>query len=105
MIEASPKPRRIESGVYLKFIRGQRCVVPKCYRFTQAHHVVFDGQGRIGSKVSDFQAVPCCERHHREYHDLGRERFALRYGLNFEQILIDLLGLFIVQSEACRETV
>lgn len=94
-----PKPIRHESPLYLAFIRGHMCLVPKCFKAPQAHHIVMDGQGRIGSKVSDYQAVPLCEKHHRQYHDCGRERFAEWHGLNLYQIVIDLLTEYVVQRE------
>lgn len=94
-----PKPARIESPEYRRYIRKQMCIVVKCWKFPDAHHLVFPGQGRVGSKVSDFQCVPCCEKHHREYHDLGRERFAEKYGLDFSRVIIDLLSAYILSRK------
>jgi hypothetical protein len=94
------KPERIQSIPYRKFVRQHPCIVWKCFRVPQVHHVVFEGQGRIGSKVSDFQCVPCCDLHHREFHSTSREQFAVKHGLNFAQIIIDLLACYIVQLQA-----
>ncbi len=99
MSQAYPKPERIESSAYRTFIRTHQCVVPKCYRRTEAHHIVFEGQGRIGSKVSDYQCVPCCTRHHEEYHSTSRERFSVKYSLNLAMVIIELLSLYIRRDE------
>jgi hypothetical protein len=72
-------------------------VVWKCFRPTQASHIVFDGQGKEGSKVDDTQTVPKCRRHHEEYHAIGREAFERKYGLNFYQVIIDLQTEYIVE--------
>ncbi len=96
---AYPKPERLESPAYLKYVRQHPCLIPKCWKVTQAHHLVFDGQGRIGSKVSDFQTVPLCAQHHRQFHQLGREKFAGLYALDFARIIIDLLSAYIVETK------
>jgi hypothetical protein len=74
-------------------------VVVKCYRYPQASHIVFDGQGRMGSKVDDSQCVPKCDRHHEEYHRIGREAFAAKYALDFAQIIIGLLTEYVRSLE------
>lgn len=92
---AFPKPQRIELPKYLKFIRQHQCCVDKCWRSSQASHIVFDGQGRKASKVPDTQTVPKCAKHHLEYHVIGKEEFENKYGLNFAQIVISLLTEYI----------
>lgn len=93
---AYPKPTRVESPHYLAFVRQHPCCVPKCWKRPQASHVVFQGQGKVGSKVDDTQAVPHCEKHHLEYHEIGREAFERKYGLNLYQTIIDLLTEYTV---------
>src|SRR3990167_6612166 len=92
-----PKPTRVELPDYLAFVRLHHCVIKGCWKKSQASHVVFDGQGKEGSKVDDTQTVPKCDGHHREYHRVGRDRFEAKYGLNFYQIIINLLTEYIVQ--------
>ncbi len=94
-----PKPERLESPPYRKYIRQHQCIVQKCWRKPEAHHVVFDGQGRTSSKVADFQCVPCCKTHHQEYHQTSRERFERKYGLDLGRLIIEFLSLYIVQLE------
>lgn len=98
MIQAFPKPKRIESPAFLKFIRQHNCQVAKCWKRTQAHHLVFEGQGLMGSKVSDFQTMPLCEQHHREFHDIGRDAFSEKHSLDLKQIVIDLLTEYILNA-------
>jgi hypothetical protein len=100
---AFPKPQRVELPAYRAFVRQHTCVVWKCFRRTQASHIVFDGQGKEGSKSDDTQTVPKCDKHHEEYHHIGRDAFAAKYGLQFERIIIDLLTAYVVQlSEELR---
>jgi hypothetical protein len=94
---AFPKPVRVELPDYLRFVRRHNCVVKGCWKRTEASHIVFDGQGKQGSKVDDTQAVPKCDGHHKEYHRIGREPFERKYGLDFAQIIIRLLTEYIVE--------
>jgi len=94
-----PKPQRIELPKYLKFVRQHPCLIKDCWKRTEAHHVVFDGQGRTGSKVSDFQTVPLCEEHHKLFHQCGRASFEFQFGLNLYQIIIDLLSEYLMNKE------
>jgi len=100
---AFPKPFRLELPHYLAFVRGHPCVVKKCWKKAQASHVVFDGQGKAASKVSDTQTVPKCDGHHKEYGRIGRDPFAEKYGLDFAQIIISLLTEYVVlQNERLK---
>ncbi len=94
-----PKPERLESAPYRKYIRNHTCIVAKCWRRVEAHHVVFAGQGRVGSKVTDYQCVPCCVKHHQEFHFLGREGFSEKYSLDLSRLIIEFLILYIVQLQ------
>lgn len=90
-----PKPTRLDLPEYLKFVRQHSCVVLTCWNRVEASHIVFDGQGKTGSKVNDTQAVPMCRKHHSQYH-ASREGFERLHGLNLAQIIIDLLTEYIV---------
>lgn len=94
-----PKPMRKELPEYLKYIRQQPCLVAKCYRRVEAAHIVFNGQGRLSSKVQDTQTVPLCRTvHHRQYHRIGREAFEREHGLNFYQSIIDFMTDYILRG-------
>lgn len=92
---AFPKPRRIQDRDYLQFVRAHPCLIKQCWRKPSAHHVRFPGQGGLGTKPSDFQTVPLCEKHHRQEHDLGRERFEAEHGLTLFVVIIGLLTEYI----------
>lgn len=94
-----PKPFRFESRTYLHFVRQHPCVVSKCWNKVEASHIVFDGQGKVGSKVDDTQAVPMCRKHHSQYHAVGRDQFERFHGLNFAQIIISMLTAYLADLE------
>jgi hypothetical protein len=95
-----PKPRRVQSADYLKFVRLHSCLVKQCWRKPSAHHVRFDGQGGLGTKVPDYQTVPLCVLHHKEEHDLGRDRFEEKYGIIFYMTIMELMTEFIEERLA-----
>lgn len=54
---------------YLDFVRSHRCLVDGCRsRRIEAHHF---GKRAKGTKCSDYETVPLCTTHHREFHDRG----------------------------------
>jgi len=54
---------------YLAWVREHRCEVPGCRaRRIEAHHF---GKRAKGTKCSDYETVPLCTAHHREFHDRG----------------------------------
>jgi hypothetical protein len=82
---SQPKPVRERNDAYGDFIRTQPCLIRdqhKCRGAIEAHHVIFEGQGRMGSKVSDYQQVPLCQ----DAHELARRRdwFQMHFGVDFE---------------------
>lgn len=56
---------------YLDWIRSLHCVVCQG-RPVHAHH---EGKRGIGIKASDYDAIPLCENHHRERHQIGQKSF------------------------------
>ncbi len=88
------KPKRYQSEDYLTYIKSKPCLV--CQQAgVHAHHVRFHGEGGIGTKVSDLQAVPLCPIHHRDYHDIGKTRFESLCGLDMEKVVRQLNHEFI----------
>lgn len=54
---------------FLAFVRQHSCLVERCCsRRIEAHHF---GKRAKGTKCSDYQTVPLCRDHHREFHDRG----------------------------------
>ena len=75
---AIPKPQRGEDPEYRKWIASKSCLLLGrfdhiCSGPVEAHHVIPDGGGKVGSKVEDRRCVPFCEGLHRHYHILGSQ--------------------------------
>jgi len=84
-----PKQKRWKSEKYLEFIRKQPCIV--CgYKTTQAHHIRFANNSGTASKPSDTWTIPLCKLHHLEYHQIGRDTFYDRHGVD---VFLDLFTL------------
>lgn len=69
-------PKSAESnGRYLAYIRSLPCEkcgsVPPC----EAHHQPAIGHGSMGSKCSDYRAIPLCSSCHHILHTVGRHTF------------------------------
>ncbi len=69
MIRPQEKPRRERDSAYMKWIKTLPCLV--CYVLqvdpkdvSDPHHVIPDGGGKMGSKVSDRRCIPMCRFHH-----------------------------------------
>ncbi len=90
---AFPKPVRLEDPDYLRFIRRQPCVISGVQ--SDPHHVVPEGGGKVGSKVSDYRTVPLSFRLHREYHRIGRRAFEQKYNVDLDLVQIQYLELYL----------
>src|SRR5690349_13928462 len=83
------KPKRVRDSAYLKWIRTLSCCVhPNCPNSlsgpVEAHHIRPEGHGGLGTKPSDFRALPFCETAHRTYHAIGRKAFESTYQVDLE---------------------
>lgn len=94
---ALPKPIRMEDPAYLRFIRKQPCCVSGTA--SEAAHIVPEGQGKAGSKVSDYRTVPLSAKLHRwsrsSLHELGRERFEVRHNIDLDLVQIQYLEIYL----------
>ena len=72
----NPDPKKLpeRSPRYLAFIRTKPCMKCKTPFNVQAAHQNF-GNGTMGGKASDLQAVPLCYYCHRLEHDIGGKNF------------------------------
>jgi len=101
MTLAFPKPRRLESKSYLKWIRLQPCLIhhPRQGRLPvvmmTAHHSIAKG-----ARGSDYRAVPLCFECHRELHQIGAITFAKKHDVNFESEIVRLLEIYVAELEA-----
>lgn len=86
MIPNLKKPRKVVDRKYREWVRLQGCAIPRYYTAVHSpcggpidpHHVIPKGQGRMGSKVSDYRCVPLCRVHHEvaeQHPDSAREDF------------------------------
>lgn len=73
MKKRSGKKRRTEREIdeaFLDFVRDQKCCVPGCDRYGEAHHLRTRAAGG-----SDYTCVPLCRQHHGEVHFVGVTKF------------------------------
>lgn len=66
-----PKGGAIRSERYLEWIRRQPCAWSGSVVGVEASHHVPKGQGRMGKKTCDTNALPLCASVHRRYHAEG----------------------------------
>jgi len=55
------------------------------YHGCEAAHTGSDGGARL--KASDYSCIPLTAREHYEYHQIGKESFELKYGINCAAIV------------------
>jgi len=104
VLKSQPKPKRIEDPDYLEWIESLSCML--CGRAgagfkegkSDAHHIPPKGHGTMAGKCDDKRAVPLCNDQHREYHQIGRDTFADKYGLAYEAIIEGLNALYEEQG-------
>lgn len=63
------KPWR--SQKHLDRVRRMPCCACGDPAPNEAHHIIGVGDGRIGSKAPDSQAIPLCHECHRDLHENG----------------------------------
>lgn len=78
---------------YLRYLRGQLCLVCGRNWGIEPHHT---GSKALGRKASDFDAIPLCRIHHDEYHQ-GKQAFLEKYSLNLDRAIRQLQN----RAEAC----
>src|SRR3990167_3078901 len=70
---------RVRCPAHLAFVRSYECAVrdghDPCGGKTEAAHIRMGTDGGLGIKPSDCYAVPLCEYHHREQHQIGEFKF------------------------------
>ena len=72
MLNAQPKPKRIDDPKYLKKIKEQRCshcgTCSDITRPTEPHHASIIRESGTGVKPSDHETVPLCRTCHSVVH-------------------------------------
>lgn len=85
MYQRSVNERHIDED-YEAWIEGLICLI--CHKpHPDPHHVNPKGQGGVATKTSDRRMIPLCNKHHREYHQIGRDSFAEKYAMDYEEII------------------
>jgi hypothetical protein len=79
-----PTPR---DKKYLDFIKWKPCCVCRAATPSDPHHIPEEGRGGKGLKCSDYRAIPLCHSHHLEYHNGGKQTFAAKYELDYEELI------------------
>lgn len=78
---------RLRSPSHLAFVRGFACACFKsqeCEGKIEAHHVREHGNGGMGLKPDDSDAVPLCALHHSEGHRIGWATFQLKHKVDLK---------------------
>ena len=95
-IPAFPKPVRLRSDAYIRWIRQQPCLVhPRSV--PHAHHTTSRGAGG-----SDYRTVPLCFGCHNEIHQLGQARFEERHAVSFNEEMLRLLETYLAAQNRGR---
>ena len=84
MIKSYPKQKPFRSKKAIEWFRTEYCICCEPFQKDQVtgHHEPLKGHG-TSSKGPDNEQVPLCFNHHRERHDIGRESFYKKYGLDW----------------------
>lgn len=78
------KPKaRLRSYAHCDWVREHHCSVPGCQLMPiETHHIRTAANSGTGKKCSDAFVVALCRDHHRQYHNIGRDSFETRHGIN-----------------------
>jgi hypothetical protein len=71
-----PKHKRIKDEKLLRSFRGKPCAVCQSTEGTVAHHLKTKGSG---GDDEESNLIALCQYHHRQIHDIGSQRFRLKY--------------------------
>lgn len=79
----NPKVKIHRDKKQLDFVASKPCVCEfDCQGNVCAHHEDVLKQGGTSIKGPDFCTIPLCVNHHRERHDLGKDTFYRKHGLD-----------------------
>ena len=93
------KKKPYRSDEYLQFVREQPCCICGTSPCDPSHlNHKGNHSGGMATKVSDYRTVPKCRIHHTEYHDIGRDSMEQKYRVDFREILINTMELYIATN-------
>jgi hypothetical protein len=79
------KTKQQPNKKYKEWIKTLGCLI--CRRPSEPHHQPKKGHGAKGKKTDDLRCLPLCHLHHMELHQQGRETFASKHDLNYEEVI------------------
>jgi hypothetical protein len=85
-----PRWKKFEDRKYVSWIKKKVCCLCKNDN-PDAHHVY--------RSANDYSCIPLCRGHHREYHDIEREKFERGYKINLDWEIINLLSEYIQENK------
>lgn len=88
---------RIESGVYLDFVRSLPCVCCGSTHDIVAHHPIDCGFKGLGSKVPDFWAIPLTPHCHDALHR-NVAMWEERHGSQFEHAVLTMTQFLVYEA-------
>jgi hypothetical protein len=96
--------RRVRRGParswkYRQWIRSLPSVVSGSDGCEAAHT---GGDGGTGQKSSDFSCIPLTAVEHRLYHQVGRDRFEIRYRINCRELVKRLNSLWFGHAQEVK---
>ena len=98
IMKSYPKHKRWKSPKYLEYIRSCPCII--CgYKEVDAHHVRHKGSGGTARKPDDYYALPICRLHHLENHQIGKDTFFERHGIDVFQELFRMVSGYLKKGE------
>lgn len=87
---------------FREFVVQCGCAVHQdCMGEIHPHHTVYQSQG---VKSSDLDCIGLCAKHHAECHQLGRDKFAFKYDLDYRRLERKYIHAFLYQLQAGKIT-
>ena len=80
------RKKKCQDSPYKKWIKGLSCVI-SCRPDPDPHHVNERGHGKMAGKCDDSRLIPLNHEYHVELHNIGRDTFEKKYGLDYELII------------------
>ena len=64
---------------------------PELTNVSDANHVITRGAGG----PDDGNLIPLCQKHHKEFHQIGLTNFEMKYGLSMHEMAIELFNIYL----------
>ena len=88
------KPKSLRDKKYIEWVKTLGCIC--CGRpNVDPHHENERGRAGKGVKAPDRRCIPICHEHHVERHCMGRDSFAEKYELDYEEIINGLNEYYV----------